>query len=369
MSDTYCSLIHGGLVLNFKYGEIQTAQCCLQYNPGKITSRSIWNDIKFIPLRKINQQNQWAFNCKNCETLEKNGVESLRTGMNKGLGIKDQYNLSGPARIDLMFDTSCNLACRTCDPRNSTFWQKHLTENNQQYISTIPVSYLQVIEALAELDLSNLRMLVFSGGETLLGQTYWKVAEWLADNVPNAKQNLTLCFQTNATQPINERNYKTIEKVFLVQLQCSLDGIDKRFEYLRWPAKWDQVSHNLAQIKNTAPSNTMFLVEETVSIFNFYYMNELEIWAKTNFAVNREQDPINHNRHLASRTFSIQQLTQEYVDAMQDSPYKNFISVAWRENSTDIIKMIAEIKKFDQFRGQSFEKTFPEVAEFYARYL
>ena len=74
----------------------------------------------------------------------------------------------------------------------------------------------------------------------------------------------------------------------------SLDGVGERFEYLRWPATWRQVTDNIMHIRETAPSNTMFLIEETVSIFNFYYMNELDAWAKNNFTANREGDVTHH---------------------------------------------------------------------------
>jgi len=370
MSNVYCSMIHNGLELNFKGPRATAQHCCLRNTRFSIDiATNFWEDSRFIPLREKNKQNVWSPGCENCQSLESAGQTSFRTGMNAGL-TGNSLDSSGPKRIDLLFDVSCNLACRSCGTWSSTFWQKHLKEHGEwnQPIGK-PQQYDDVITALEKLDLSNLRMLVFCGGETLLGQAYWEVTKWLADNVPNAKEQLTLCFQTNGTQPIHPRNYELIDRFHLVKLHVSLDGIKQKFEYLRWPADWKQVVDNIMQIRATAPSNTMFLIEETVSIFNFYYINELDAWAKNNFTANREGDITHHTRHLAKGIFNLNNCTQEYVNAVQQTDFKNLIPRSWQENSTDIIKMIAEIKKFDQFRNQSFKKTFPEVAEFYARYL
>ena len=150
----------------------------------------------------------------------------------------------------------------------------------------------------------------------------------------------------------------------------SLDGVGPRFEYLRWPASWNQVTDNLLELKQSVPSNVMFLIEETVSIFNLFYMAELDDWAKQNFSTNREGDVVHKTNHLANEFFDIRQmLTQEYVDAMKDSPYYGLIDKNWHEQPEKIRSMIAKIRKFDAFRNQDWRKTFPEVAEFYRRYL
>ena len=250
-------------------------------------------------------------------------------------------------------------------------FRSHLKENGewQQIVST-PRSKNEVIDALSNLDLSNLRMLVFCGGETLLGQEYWDVAKWFADTVPNAKENLTMCFQTNGTQTISPKNYSTIEKCHLVKLHVSIDGVGDKFEYQRWPASWNQVTENLIELRENLPSNVMFLVEETISIFNLAYLGELDNWVNANYTTNREGDPIVHTKHFVNGMYDIRNyLTQEYVDAMSGTEYENLIDANWQEQPDKIRAMIAEINKFDAYRNQDWRKTFPEVAEFYRRYL
>ena len=185
---------------------------------------------------------------------------------------------------------------------------------------------------------------------------------------PHAKDKITLCFQTNGTQSVDKKYYDTIEKFQLIKLHISLDGINERFEYLRWPATWNQVVDNINRLKESLPVNVMFLVEETTSIFNLYYQDELEHWTKNNFFVNKLNDIIDHNRHVATGTYGLHNLTRRYIDNLSPR-LKNLVGSNWEENPIQIAEMIEEIRKFDNIRKQDFTKTFPEVAEFYSDYL
>jgi organic radical activating enzyme len=370
-NQAYCSIIHGGLNLKFSTPNQQEQFCCLSKISVPLEIESVWTNSKFIEIREHNRRGQWHPTCSNCKNLEESGLESMRTGMNRGLQLNDHYDLSGPVRLDLQVDISCNLACRICTPDVSTYWQKHLKENNEWPGKVFsPDRIDKIYQTIDTLDLSNLQLLLFTGGETLMSQLNWDVAKYVLNKVDNPKKNLMLNLQTNGTQPILERNYSTIEKFHLVRLNISLDGTKDRFEYLRWPAQWNQTTDNIFKLREKLPSNVMFLIEETVCIFNLFYMDELETWAKQNFTANREGDVAHHTRHLAQGFFDIRHcLTQEYVDAMSNSPYRNLIDSDWQEQPDKIRAMIAEISKFDRYRNQNWQHTFPEVTEFYRRYL
>jgi hypothetical protein len=111
------------------------------------------------------------------------------------------------------------------------------------------------------------------------------------------------------------------------------------------------------------------IIDQGIITFNLFYLGELDQWVNTNFSISREGDVTNHTKHLANGIFALENCTQEYVDAMQPSNDKNLIPKNWKENPVRISSMIKEITKFDNFRNESFLKTFPEVAKFYSRYL
>jgi hypothetical protein len=112
----------------------------------------------------------------------------------------------------------------------------------------------------------------------------------------------------------------------------------------------------------------MFVIEETISIFNLAYLEETDRWVRENFSTNRDGDVVNHTRHLAHGHFSLVNCSQEYVDHMALTTAKNLINKNWQENAESISVMINEIKKFDLYRDQSFARTFPEVHEHYKRF-
>ena len=367
-------MIHGGLNINLKAqnNTLTFNQCCLSSSTLKIPqdSGSIWQNKKLQEIRKINDNNVWLKECWECERVESAGVKSFRQSMIEGLGT--QKNLSGPQRIDLLFDRSCNLACRTCGPSSSTFWEKHLKDSGLPLnIETGPNNNIETIrQVLTTLDLSNLRQIQFCGGETLMGNTYWHTAELIAESVPDAHERILLGFQTNGTQPIEERHYSTIEKFKLVKFMISIDGTHDRFEYLRWPAKWNQVVDNITTIREKVPGNVMFYIQECTSNLNLYYFNEVGNWIKNNFNSNRFGDQTDYSTQLAVHNYlDVNIITTEYFNALRGTEMAQFLSPNWQENPEKILKFIAETEKFDQLRGQNWKKTFPEVAEFYSRYF
>ena len=109
MTTLYCSMIHGGLTLDFKsnlpVNQAYTNHCCLrQHKWTTNTTQPFWHNSKLQPLRDLNKKNLWDSGCANCQRLEDTDNLSFRQGMNQGLGIYSMTDLPGPARIDLMFE-------------------------------------------------------------------------------------------------------------------------------------------------------------------------------------------------------------------------------------------------------------------------
>jgi hypothetical protein len=372
----HCPMIHGGLNINLKSqtNTLSYNQCCLSTTELAIpaTPSLLWNGSSLQNIRKINNENTWLDECWQCQHIESAGIKSFRQSMIEGLGV--EKNLPGPQRIDLLFDRSCNLACRTCGPESSTMWEKHLRDNNllndKKFIPLVNDNFNTIKKVLETLDLSNLTQIQFCGGETLMSNSYWKTAQLLADLIPQAKDKILLGFQTNGTQPIDEKYYDLIEKFKLVKLMISLDGTQDRFNYLRWPANWNQVVENISNLREKLPGNVMFFVQECTSNLNLFYFNEVEHWIRKNFDTNRFGDTVDHTTQLARHGYlDVNNITKEYFDAIKDTQMFQFISPNWEENPIKIKEFIAQTEQFDRLRGEDWKKTFPEVASFYSRYL
>jgi sulfatase maturation enzyme AslB (radical SAM superfamily) len=89
----------------------------------------------------------------------------------------------------------------------------------------------------------------------------------------------------------------------------SIDGVGQRFEYLRWPAKWDQVIKNILWLWKHAPDNVEFGVNITISQLNNHYLTEIVDWVDQNISCNRQ----GKTTHVSyNQTGDI--LTQKYLD-------------------------------------------------------
>ena len=372
MNTIHCPMIHGGINIDLKANsQLGYNQCCLSTTPLTFVKNDKvdWHSTVLTDNRVTNNREQWLPGCWECERLEKVGEKSFRQAMIEKFGVKE--NLSGPQRIDLLFDRSCNLACRSCGPRSSTLWTKHLKDNHIEFIEFPQVDNVERIKnILQNLNLENVRMIQFCGGETLLGNTYWETAKFLAEIIPDAKHKVELGFQTNCTQSIDPRWFEVIDKFQLVKLMLSIDGIGDKFEYLRWPADWNKTVDNLFHLRESLPSNVMFVVQETTSCLNLFYYNEVRNWVRKNFNANREGDPVDHSTQLVMHQYlDVRNITQEYMDALSGRPEANTIGKNWQENPSRIQLFINQTEKFDKIRNQDWKKTFPEVAEFYRRYF
>jgi hypothetical protein len=65
----------------------------------------------------------------------------------------------------------------------------------------------------------------------------------------------------------------------------------------------------------------------------------------------------------------VNNVTQEYVDAIAHTPIKNILRKNWKENPENIKNMLENLKLFDSLRNKNWQADFPEVAQFYSRYL
>ena len=150
----------------------------------------------------------------------------------------------------------------------------------------------------------------------------------------------------------------------------SLDGTHDRFEYLRWPANWNQVVDNIFTIREKIPGNVMFYIQECTSNLNMFYFGEVRDWIAKHFNTNREGDQTDYSTQLAFHDyFDVNVITTEYFDTIKNTKMFQFLSPGWKEDPQKIQQFISETEKFDQIRGQDWKKTFPEVADFYSRYF
>ena len=194
----------------------------------------------------------------------------------------------------------CNLACVTCGPDASTRWQRELgmpvAPGNPREIDQDTVYRIKQMTGI-----------VVGGGEPVLNFS----TETLLSNL-NPDQLISIHF--NGTVLPRQSFLDKSGQLQNIRYVFSIDGVGKRFEYLRWPAKWDQVVDH-------APDNVEFGLNITISQLNKLYYTEILDWVK---------QTIPHNRLGKATHITYNQagdiLKQKYLDGLDKKRNQN-----WRE--------------------------------------
>jgi len=144
--------------------------------------------------------------------------------------------------------------------------------------------------------------LVIGGGEPVLNFS----TETLLEHA-NREQLISVHF--NGTVLPKQSFLDKSSRLQNIRYVFSIDGAGQRFEYLRWPAKWDRVIKNILWLWKNAPDNVEFGVNITISQLNNHYLTEIVDWVDQNISCNRQ----GKTTHVSyNQTGDI--LTQKYLD-------------------------------------------------------
>jgi sulfatase maturation enzyme AslB (radical SAM superfamily) len=99
------------------------------------------------------------------------------------------------------------------------------------------------------------------------------VMRYAIDN--NLTSDTIMQLTTNGTKFDNEWA-EILSKFKNVRIQLSVDGIDKKAEYIRYGSKWEQIEKNITKMKQL--SNVNLFIHTTVSNLNLLSLSEIIQW-------------------------------------------------------------------------------------------
>jgi len=311
-----CLDVYKNLNIEINKDQVALSPCCLF--PEEQTDKI---DFYTNPLLKSVRQ-QWNQNiipndCQGCYRKENSNQWYIDNGYNN--------TTVELIRLDYWVGNICNLRCAICSPYFSSSWGEELKIPIVERSNTTNYAW-------KDLDLIKLKFIHFNGGEPLLSKEH---VEFLKA-IPT-KSQVHLNYNTNGTILPSEKLLELWSQFKLVQLDFSIDDIGDRFEYQRYPAKWNEVVKNLQWFIDHSPVNCMFAVNTTVSILNQDNLINLNQWLSKNFNANRVTDPIEYRTQDANGVFAV--------------------------DNTNKKQIIDFLNSCDQRRGTDWRKTFPGVVE------
>ena len=339
--------------------------CCWYSSP---VDAGNWNKYQ----KRISKQDV-ENTCKHCIDQETNGIKSHRSN------FQDEDELV----IGIFFDNICNLKCVTCGPSNSSQWTKDFLIINPHH-TVKPWSRLQthtpnkvsfVKSILAEVSFKRLRISIY-GGEPLISVAVLEFLDWLYDQ-PYADRTL-IQFSTNGT--IYQPKLEKYMNKFRYDINVSIDGVGKEFEYLRTNAVFDQVQSVIDHYYKNASVRLNLSFNYTLSWMNSLHFADFFNWASTRYPNPRYRhisltvvkDPmgLSINTLPASKRNEICNLVLSRMNStpnkltenmIRDSYKLSMMAAASYTDNQKYLDGISYLSKLDKLRKTNYQETFKEV--------
>jgi organic radical activating enzyme len=175
-------------------------------------------------------------NCDRCWTEQQHNGRSYRYSYND---MYPQYQLlpdPGIKTIHIQHENTCNLTCVYCGPQFSSKWVE-LRNLKQSFRHPIRFS---------DSMLKSLDMITLAGGEPALIKSNVELLDRLWEINPNCQIIINTNLTMVKSNPVFERLIKFENSTVIV----SFEAVDKRYEYIRQGAKWQDFSANMKWISD-----------------------------------------------------------------------------------------------------------------------
>jgi len=336
--------------------------------------------------------------CNSCYNYENKGMSSPRHGTNLELAhtfdedmISEDGNVSNfkMKYFDIRFSNICNFKCRSCGAKCSSLWEQ---EDKQQNIDTRIIQRNNRKEFLGEVidQIQNIDTAYFAGGEPLITEEHYILLE---EMIQQKRTDIKLKYNTNLSNlKFKDKDLLSLWKHFDndILIYASIDHYGERAEYIRHGTDWGHVENNFLMVKKTPyvrlQMNTVLSLYNCSTMFEFYeymYNKKLyDIYDKSN-SLYHLTTPVYLNANVLPREYKDRaranlhklidyinlldkQCTVQYVGRTADKIKQISDTISWLTPDDIWFQYKKEFReetdRLDKIRGESFVKTFPELA-------
>lgn len=355
------------------------AVCCIMQESAKKQDGSEFNlangdtlsDVKNSKWLKDIQQkflnNEKLEACNNCWHEEKAGIQSKRLRENFYWG---EDFIPNTKALDLKLGNICNSKCRICSSFASSQWAAEELKMNPDNEGARKFNKLGMWPKTNEhfwedidTHLKNIEKLEFFGGEPLMIERHYEILERCVDL--GIAKNISLSYNTNGSI-FPQDKIQLWEQFKKVEIFLSIDDINERFEYIRFPGNFTEVITNLGLFSKLDKSIFSIGIFQTISIFNIMHMVELTEFISRHF----DDIDIHYNMvftpdHISPKVLPKrikEKVTLKYQDNKLDHVNNTLKFMNGEQYSKDeYINFLIQTKQIDKFRKEQFDKVFPDL--------
>ena len=320
--------------------------------------------------------------CGRCWKMEDSGMQSFRQSINQRYSdiyeqIKDEQPL-GIFRIEFDLGKKCNLRCRMCAPFSSSLIGKEVQTHAESreyyemgYDSSEWVDNVNMRDVVTP-HLDTLQEIYMIGGEPLIIDAHEELLTYLIETGSSSK--IKLVYNTNGIF-LGKKFIDMWKKFKFVQLNVSIDGMGKQYEYIRNPAKWSTIEGNMKLLMSEISEFTNIECGVTPTLQNLTLSNnslrDLFLWCEE-LGLSMGVIPVNRPDFLQadvmpeSYYYSYLQELKNIKDKITINRHEIRNTINYLESNTSNLTNTALQKKFvdkqkllDGIRGQNLFETHP----------
>jgi organic radical activating enzyme len=277
-----------------------------------------WNCKRMRQIRLDMIKGKEIRDCQRCYEQEQKGLASLRSKNTMNISIQntmpDGTFLKKANTMQLHMGNICNLKCKMCsqmyshmvglellemgdaDPKFLLWvkeqgaitnnWPNELGKKEQWFKNT------EIKNNLFNYISKNITNLNIIGGEPTVIPEFYELLEKCFED--NTLKNKSISLMTNLTNT-NPNLINWLDKTKFWNIFASLDGLNERNEYIRYPSKWENILKNLNFYKSllTGTKNTITL-SPAIQLLNVDQLDDIIKWW-TQFSMDNPKKNFNIN--------------------------------------------------------------------------
>jgi sulfatase maturation enzyme AslB (radical SAM superfamily)/glycosyltransferase involved in cell wall biosynthesis len=333
--------------------------------------------------------------CSSCYHSESLGRESLRqikNGQFFGEQISESNSLfcsrvvdqidplvaKRPIWFDVRLGNICNLKCRMCCAEASSQIEKdeiaeaEIAGIQHQAIGANISDWAEARDIMKRLKsfCAEAVYLEAVGAEPTLNEAQLELLEFFVSEGSSNKIGLFVI--SNLTNAL-ERPFALFSRFKNPQVQISLDGSSSVYDYIRFPAKWDNITKNIETVRRRYPQIS-FTVGPTFQAYNILNITDLFDWCRENELKFSTFNLLDWPSFLSVRVLPLEarELAAERLEnwaEKNDIDNKNGViqlaaylrDHANKATEKDIYDFVKYTEKMDRSRGQDIRLSLPEL--------
>ncbi|MFP5492724.1 MAG: twitch domain-containing radical SAM protein [Bacteriovoracia bacterium] len=353
-------------------------------NLAKDSIQNIRNSDSFKKIRLQMLNGEIPTACMGCFDEENKGLRSKRLRETEDYPVELEQlkkithadgGTDTPLKfLELRLGNRCNLKCITCNPMSSSFWEEDAAVLKNKFGLDLPHDYLGCSSSMFnwpeqeqfwqqfEAHKETIDRIYVNGGEPTLNMKHQDFLKKLI--ATGRSKEIELLYNINVTNIPDEliAMWGQFKKTII---HASIDDIEDRNDYIRFPSKWQKVEKNFLKLIECG-----FEIEilQTISCFNFFYLEDFSRWLQElapniRITYNYVTSPSHFSPMIippSERKKALMQLTGMPRHNVQDALRKYFNDEYLVEDKARFFKIVDAT---DQLRNTSYKKTFPKLYE------